>query len=63
MPIQMENGITNEELLTDYEKLRQASLKLAEAASQVIREYDGVHRLAKAVSELYNVLSGEYEVN
>lgn len=48
----------SDKLVEDYNDLKSASLKLAEGASYVIREYDGVHRLSRRVADLYNVLAG-----
>lgn len=52
--------MNEEKLIEDYNKLKKVALKLAESASYVIREYDGTHRLSKAVSDLYLLLSGTY---
>ena len=46
-------------LINDNRAMRQAGCKLAEAALRVIREYDGLHRLALAVTEWSRVVSCE----
>lgn len=46
-------------LVEENKKLREAGMKLAEASLRVIRTYDGVHRLSKAVSEWCATIAGE----
>lgn len=46
-------------LQEDNAKMRQAGCKLAEAAIQVVREYDGLHRLMLAVAEWSMVIANE----
>lgn len=46
-------------LLRDNRRMREAGCKLAEAALRVVREYDGVHRLALAVAEWSSVVGSE----
>ena len=41
----------------DQAALREAGLLLAEAASHVIREYDGIHRLSLAVAAWYKTVA------
>ena len=55
-----------EETPTEYlsrqgNKMRESGCRLAEAASYVIRESDGVHRLAQAVAEWYQTLANQGE--
>ena len=47
-----------QKLTKDYNDLKEVTLKLAESASYVIREYDGVHRLSKSVADVYDILAG-----
>lgn len=46
-------------LTKDNDAMREAGLKLAEAALHVIREYDGIHRLSLAVGEWTKVIAAE----
>lgn len=46
-------------VLADNKRMRAAGTKLAEAALQVCREYDGTHRLALAVAEWATAIAGE----
>lgn len=46
-------------LIEDNKKLRKAGTELAEASLRVIREYDGTHRLALAVSKWSKTLADE----
>jgi hypothetical protein len=48
-----------DQLQTDNIKMREAGCNLAEAALNVIKEYDGLHRLALAVSEWSKVIAEE----
>ena len=50
---------TEEFLAAENRELRIAGCKLAEAALQVVREYDGVHRLMLAVSEWAQAVADE----
>jgi len=47
------------QLMIDNKRMRKAGNNLAEAAIRVIRDYDGVHRLAVAVSEWTMVIANE----
>ena len=46
-------------LETENNNLRKKGIKLAEAASRVIDTYDGLHRLALAVSDCYKQIADE----
>ena len=46
-------------LQRDNQKMRRAGLHLAECASRVVKEYDGIHRLSLAVSKWYEVVANE----
>jgi hypothetical protein len=46
-------------LIADNCRMREAGCKLAEAAMRVVREYDGVHRLASAVAEWSQAVADE----
>jgi len=48
-----------EMLIKNNKELRDSGCKLAEAATRVIRTYDGVHRLSLAVAEWYKTLANE----
>ena len=50
---------TEQFLAAENAELRRAGCKLAEAALQVAREYDGVHRLMLAVSEWAKAVADE----
>lgn len=51
--------VTQEWVLRDNASLRRTGLDLAEAATHVIREFDGVHRLALAVSAWHKCIADE----
>ena len=46
-------------LSEDNIKLKKAGCNLAIAATKIIADYDGVHRLAFAVSEWYKTIAKE----
>ena len=50
---------TEEYLIEENRRMREAGCKLAEAAIRVSREYDGIHRLMVAVSEWSKVITDE----
>ena len=43
----------------DNKSLKKAGMNLAEAASYVIKEYDGIHRLSLAISEWYSSIGNQ----
>ena len=49
----------NKMLEEDNKRMRKAGNDLAIAAMRVIRDYDGIHRLAIAVAEWNKVIAGE----
>lgn len=55
----MSDGRLEQMLAADNQRMRRAGCKLAEAAIRVIDTYDGVHRLALAVSEWCNAVAAE----
>jgi len=46
-------------LTEDNKKLKNAGFKLANAASRVVQDYDGVHRLSLALSEWYLAIANQ----
>jgi molybdenum-dependent DNA-binding transcriptional regulator ModE len=48
-----------EMLIEDNRRMRAAGTALAEAALRVVREYDGVHRLALAVAAWSTAVANE----
>lgn len=48
-----------EQLIEDNRRMREVGSNLAIAAMRVIRDYDGVHRLALAVSEWNKAIANE----
>jgi hypothetical protein len=46
-------------LMSDNKRMRDAGCDLAEAAMRVINDYDGVHRLAKAVARWADAVADE----
>ena len=48
-----------EQITNDNNKMRKAGNNLAEMAIRVIRDYDGIHRLALAVSDWTKVIANE----
>lgn len=54
------NEVSSEEfLINENSKLRDAGCNLAEAASRVVHNYDGIHRLSLAISDWYKTLADE----
>lgn len=46
-------------LLRDHAKLREAGFELAVAATRVVRDYDGLHRLSIAISGWFVALANQ----
>jgi len=46
-------------LVKENQMLREEGMRLAEASMRVIRTYDGLHRLSKAVSRWCDAIAGE----
>lgn len=46
-----------EKLVKENCELRMVGCLLAEASAHVVREYDGIHRLALKISEWYKVIA------
>jgi len=58
MKEELEKGLVRQ-LVNDNNKMRKAGNNLAEASIRVIRDYDGIHRLALAVSEWAITIANE----
>jgi hypothetical protein len=58
MDTEIEAGLV-QMLSDDNRRMRRAGTKLAEAALYTVREYDGLHRLAIAVSEWATAVANE----
>lgn len=48
-----------EMLSRDNQRMREAGCNLAEAATRVVRDYDGLHRLSIAISQWFTAIANE----